>query len=152
MARDGSGRLTVVATAPSGLATYFRRQTVPSGGWDGWQALFGWTATAPALALDADGRLEAFALSPGGARLGHRRQVTPGGNWAPDDGFDVPGVRPAAVPTAAVDATGRIHVFAVTTEGRIHTRVQDRPSGDWRPWTTFGDRAIAPAPSGSPAY
>ncbi|GAA0360022.1 family 43 glycosylhydrolase [Streptomyces blastmyceticus] len=152
VARDGSGRLTVVATAPSGLATYFRRQTVPSGGWDGWQVLFGWTATAPALALDADGRLEAFALSPGGARLGHRRQVTPGGNWAPDDGFDVPGVRPAAVPTAAVDATGRIHVFAVTTEGRIHTRVQDRPGGDWRPWTAFGDRAIAPVPSGSPAY
>ncbi|MEU2873421.1 family 43 glycosylhydrolase [Streptomyces olivoreticuli] len=152
VARDGSGRLTVVATAPSGLATYCRRQTVPSGGWDDWQAMFGWTATAPALALDADGRLEAFALSPGGARIGHRRQVTPGGSWDPDGDFDVPGVRPAAVPTAAVDATGRIHVFAVTTEGRIHTRVQDRPSGNWRPWTAFGDRAIAPVPSGSPAY
>ncbi|MEU5425331.1 family 43 glycosylhydrolase [Streptomyces olivoreticuli] len=150
--RDGSGRLTVVAMAPSGLATYYRRQTVPSGGWDDWQAMFGWTAAAPALAPDADGRLEAFALSPGGARLSHRRQVTPGGSWDPGGEFDAPGVRFAAVPTAAVDATGRIHVFAVTTEGRIHTRVQDRPSGGWRPWTAFGDRAVAPVPAGSPAY
>ncbi|MQS38524.1 family 43 glycosylhydrolase [Streptomyces katsurahamanus] len=150
--RDGSGRLTVVAIAPSGLAAFYRRQAVPSGGWDGWKPLFGWTAGAPMLAPGADGRLEAFALSPGGERLGHRWHVTPGGSWDPGDDFGEPGVLLAATPTAAADATGRIHVFAVTAEGRIRTRVQARPSGGWRPWTAFGDRAVAPLRSGAPAY
>ncbi|MFC9246179.1 family 43 glycosylhydrolase [Streptomyces sp. NPDC057136] len=150
--RDGSGRLTVVAIAPSGLATFYRRQAVPSGGWDTWKPLFGWTAAAPMLAPSADGRLEAFALSPGGERISHRWHLTPGGSWDPGDDFGEPGVLLATTPTAAADATGRIHVFAVTTDGRIRSRVQDRPSGGWRPWTTFGDRAVAPVRSGAPAY
>ncbi|MFF4532247.1 family 43 glycosylhydrolase [Streptomyces sp. NPDC001407] len=142
VARDGSGRLIVVATAPSGQATFCRRQSVPSGGWDDWRPLFGWTAAAPALAPDADGRLEAFALSPGGALLGHRRQLATGGGWDPGDDFGEPGVRLAATPTAAVDATGRTHVFAVTADGRVRTRVRDRPGGGWRPWAAFGDRVV----------
>ncbi|MFI8769131.1 family 43 glycosylhydrolase [Streptomyces sp. NPDC053792] len=151
VARDGSGRLTVAAIGPSGVGTFSRRQTVPSGGWDGWQPLFGWSAAAPAFALNADGRLEAFSLSPGGARLSHRWQVAPGGSWDPGAEFGEPGVGLAATPAVAPDATGRIHVFAVTAEGRVRTRVQDRPSGGWRPWTAFGDRTLAPLVSGSPA-
>ncbi|MFD3655212.1 glycosyl hydrolase family 32 [Streptomyces sp. NPDC058620] len=151
-ARDGSGRLTVVAIAPSGTASYYRRQSVPSGGWDDWKPLSGWAAAAPMLAPSADGRLEAFALSPGGERIGHRWHLTPGGSWDPGDDFGEPGVLLANTPTAAADATGRIHVFAVTTDGRIRSRVQDRPSGGWRPWTTFGDRAVAPFRSGTPTY
>ncbi|MGK5731966.1 family 43 glycosylhydrolase [Streptomyces sp. URMC 124] len=152
VARDGSGRLTVAASAPSGVAAFYRRQTVPSGGWDDWQPMFGWTAAAPVLVPDADGRLEGLALSPGGARLSHRRQVTPDGSWDAGDDFGEPGVRLAAPPTAAVDAAGRMHVFAVTTEGRMRTRVQSRPGSGWSPWTAFGDRPVAPVPSGSPAY
>ncbi|WP_426403160.1 family 43 glycosylhydrolase [Streptomyces sp. R-07] len=151
VARDGSGRLTVAAIGPSGVGTFSRRQTVPSGGWDEWQPLFGWSAAAPAFALNADGRLEAFSLSPGGARLSHRWQVAPGGSWDPGAEFGEPGVGLAATPAVAPDATGRIHVFAVTAEGRVRTRVQDRPSGGWRPWTAFGDRTLAPLVSGSPA-
>ncbi|MFC9399034.1 family 43 glycosylhydrolase [Streptomyces sp. NPDC057027] len=150
VAGDGSGRLTVAAIGPSGAGTFFRRQTVPSGGWDDWQPLFGWSAAAPALAVNADGRLEAFSLSPGGARLSHRWQVTPGGSWDAGGEFGEPGTVLAATPSVALDATGRIHVFAVTAEGRIRTRVQDRPSGGWRPWTAFGDRPVAPLVSGSP--
>ncbi|MCB8901730.1 MULTISPECIES: family 43 glycosylhydrolase [unclassified Streptomyces] len=145
VARDGSGRLAVVAIGPSGLGAFHRRQSVPSGGWDAWQSLFGWTEAAPMLAPSADGRLEAFALSPGGARIGHRWHRTPGGAWDPGDEFGEPGVLLAGTPTAAADATGRLHVFAVTADGRIRTRVQDRPSGGWRPWTAFGDdRRVAP--------
>ncbi|MEU9856230.1 family 43 glycosylhydrolase [Streptomyces sp. NPDC047974] len=150
VARDGSGRLTVAAAGPSGLGTFIRRQTVPSGGWDAWQPLFGWSAGAPALAVDADGRLEAFSLSPGGARLVHRRQLAPGGAWDPGREFGEPDLRLAATPTAAVDATGRIHVLAVTPEGGVRTRVQARPSGEWQPWTAFGDRPIAPVVTGAP--
>ncbi|MGW2597897.1 family 43 glycosylhydrolase [Streptomyces klenkii] len=150
VSRDGSGRLTVAASAPSGPAAFSRRQTVPSGGWDDWQPVSGWTAGAPVLVPGADGRLEGFALSPGGAPLSHRRQVTSGG-WDAADDFGEPGVRLAAPPTAAADATGRIHVFAVTTEGRLRTRVQARPGG-WLPWTAFGDRPVTPVPSGSPVY
>ncbi|MCC3769052.1 family 43 glycosylhydrolase [Streptomyces sp. UNOC14_S4] len=152
VARDGSGRLTVTAMAPSGVAAYCRRQNVPSGGWGDWQPMSGWTVASPALAPNADGTLEAFALSPGGDRLDHRWQTAPGGGWDPGDVFGEPGVRLAAMPTAAVDATGRMHVFAVTTDGRIRSRTQDRPSGGWRPWTAFGDRAVVVLPSGSPAY
>ncbi|KOU27505.1 glycosyl hydrolase family 32 [Streptomyces sp. WM6372] len=151
-ARDGTGRLTVAAIAPSGLATFHRRQTVPSGGWGDWQHLFGWSAAAPLLAPSADGRLEAFALSPGGAPLGHRWYADPGGTWAAAEEFGEPGVPLAATPTAAADATGRLHVFAVTADGRIRTRVQDRPSGGWRPWNSFGERLVAPLPTGTPGY
>ncbi|MFJ3583301.1 family 43 glycosylhydrolase [Streptomyces sp. NPDC090127] len=149
--RDGSGRLTVAAIGPSGVGTFARRQTVASGGWDEWLPLFGWSAAAPALAANADGRLEAFSLTPGGARLSHRWQVAPGGSLSHEAEFGEPGMRLAAAPTAALDSTGRLHVFAVTVAGRLRTRVQERPSGGWQPWTAFGDRAVAPLVSGSPA-
>ncbi|WP_030154181.1 family 43 glycosylhydrolase [Streptomyces sp. NRRL S-244] len=151
-ARDGTGRLTVAAVAPSGLATFHRRQSVPSGGWGEWQHLFGWSAAAPALAPSADGRLEAFALSPGGARLDHRWYADSGGTWAVAEEFGEPGVPLAVTPTAAADATGRIHVFAVTADGRIRTRVQERPSGGWGAWNAFGERLVAPLPAGTAGY
>ncbi|MFD5322768.1 glycosyl hydrolase family 32 [Streptomyces sp. NPDC127092] len=153
--RDGSGRLTVTAIAPSGVAAFQRRQSVPSGGWDDWQPLLGWSTAAPLLVPGEDGRLEAFALAPGGDRLAHRWQTAPGGGWAPADvfgeDFGEDGTELAATPSAAADATGRIHVFAVMTDGRIRTRVQERPGGGWLPWTAFGDRAMAPLRSGSPS-
>ncbi|MFF4369026.1 family 43 glycosylhydrolase [Streptomyces sp. NPDC001594] len=151
VARDGSGRLTVAAIGPSGVGTFARRQFAANGGWDDWLPLFGWSAAAPAFAVNADGRLEAFSLTPGGARLGHRWQTTSGGSWYSGGEFGEPGTRLAATPAAALDTTGRTHVFAVTAEGRIRTRVQDRPSGGWQPWTAFGDRAVVPVVSGSPA-
>ncbi|PKV83303.1 family 43 glycosylhydrolase [Streptomyces sp. TLI_146] len=144
LARDGSGRLTVAAIAPSGVAAFHRRQSVPSGGWDDWQPLFGWSATAPLLVPGADGRLEGFALAPGGERLAHRWQVSPGDAWDPGEDITESGVALATTPSAAADATGRLHLFAVTADGRIRTRVQERPSGGWRPWTAFGTRAVAP--------
>ncbi|WLQ63646.1 hypothetical protein [Streptomyces glycanivorans] len=151
VARDGSGRLTVAAIGPSGMGTFARRQAVPSGGWDTWLPLSGWSAAAPAFAVNADGRLEVFTLTPGGARLDHRWQVTPGGDAHPGAEFGEPGVRLAATPTAALDATGRLHVFAVTDASRVRTRVQAQPSGGWQQWTAFGDRLVAPLLSGSPA-
>ncbi|MGX1486177.1 hypothetical protein RKD45_005253 [Streptomyces griseus] len=151
VAGDGSGRLTVAAIGPSGVGAFARRQAVPSGGWDAWVPLSGWSAAAPALAVNADGRLEAFTLTPGGARLDHRWQITPGGETHPGAEFGEPGIRLVATPVAALDATGRLHVFAVTDAGRVRTRVQARPSGGWQPWTAFGDRAVAPLLSGSPA-
>ncbi|WP_156724515.1 family 43 glycosylhydrolase [Streptomyces apocyni] len=151
VARDGSGRLTVAAIAPSGVASFHRRQTQPSGGWGEWRSLFGWSAAAPLLVPSADGRLEAFALSPGGDRLDHRWQTAPGGDWDRGGEFGEPGAVLAATPSAAADATGRLHVFAVTAEGRIRTRVQVRPSGGWQPWTLFGERVVAPLRSGARA-
>ncbi|MEU5032188.1 hypothetical protein [Streptomyces milbemycinicus] len=124
---------------------------MPSGGWDDWLPLFGWSAAAPTLALNADGRLEVFSLTPGGARLSHRRQVAPGGGWDSGAEFGEPGIRLAATPAAAIDSAGRAHVFAVTTEGRIRRRVQVRASGGWGPWATFSVRPVAPVVSGSPA-
>ncbi|MEG3626797.1 family 43 glycosylhydrolase [Streptomyces poriticola] len=151
VARDGSGRLTVAAIGPSGLGSFHRRQSVPSGGWDDWQPLFGWSAAAPLLVAGADGRLEAFALSPGGERPSHRRQFVPGGGWSPEEDFGEPGAVLEATPSAAADATGRVRVFAVTADGRVRTRVRERPSGGWQPWSAFGDRAVAPVRAGSPA-
>ncbi|MGW8778445.1 family 43 glycosylhydrolase [Streptomyces sp. NPDC055796] len=151
-ARDGAGRLTVAAIAPTGLAAFHRRQTVPGGGWGDWQHLFGWSAAAPLLVPGADGRLEAFALSPGGAPLGHRWYADTGGSWAQAEEFGESGTPLAAAPTAAADSTGRIHVFAVTADGRIRARVQERPSGGWGPWNAFGERLVAPLPAGSPGY
>ncbi|MEU1072839.1 family 43 glycosylhydrolase [Streptomyces sp. NPDC005878] len=142
--RDGSGRMTVAAIAPSGVAAFQRRQSVPSGGWDDWQALSGWSAAAPLLVPGADGRLECLALAPGGERLTHRWQLSPGGAWATGADIAEAGLALAATPSAAADATGRLHLFAVTEDGRMRTRVQERPSGGWRPWTAFGTPLIAP--------
>ncbi|MDG4864063.1 glycosyl hydrolase family 32, partial [Streptomyces sp. T-3] len=113
------------------------------GGWDDWRLLSGWSAAAPLLVPSADGRLEAFALSPGGDRLDHRWQTAPGAGWDPGEEFGEPGTVLATTPSAAADATGRVHVFAVTAEGRVRTRVQVRPSGGWHPWASFGDRVVA---------
>ncbi|GAA3209585.1 family 43 glycosylhydrolase [Actinocorallia longicatena] len=151
VARDGGGRLTVTAIGPSGVGTFHRRQSVPSGGWDGWLPLFGFSAAAPAPAVNLDGRLEVFSLAPGGARLSHRWQSSPGGTWDPAAEFGEPGLRLAGTPAVAADATGRIHVFAVTAEGRVRRRVQIRPSGGWGSWSAFGDRRIVPVMAGAPA-
>ncbi|MEU9237196.1 family 43 glycosylhydrolase [Streptomyces subrutilus] len=148
--RDGSGRLTVAAIAPSGVASFHRGQTQPSGGWGHWRPLSGWSAAAPLLVPSADGRLEAFTLAPGGDRLDHRWQTAPGGGWDAGAEFGEPGVVLAATPSAAADATGRLHVFAVTAEGRVRTRVQVRPSSGWQPWAPYGDRVVAPLRSGAP--
>ncbi|MFF4924746.1 glycosyl hydrolase family 32 [Kitasatospora sp. NPDC001261] len=154
VARDGTGRLNVTAIAPSGTAAFHRRQSVPSGGWDAWQPLLGWSTAAPPVIAGSDGRLEAFTLSPGGERLAHRWQSAPAGAWAPTDvlgeDFGEPGLVLAAPPSAAADSTGRLHVFAVAEDGRVRTRVQDRPGGGWRPWAAFGDRPVAPLRSGAP--
>ncbi|MER5637920.1 family 43 glycosylhydrolase [Kitasatospora sp. NPDC002227] len=148
VARDGTGRLNVTATAPSGTAAFQRRQSVPSGGWDAWQPLLGWSAAAPLTVAGADGRLEALSLAPGGERLAHRWQLAPAGAWAPagvsGEDFGEPGLALAGPPSAALDPTGRLHVFAVAADGRLRTRVQDRPGGGWRPWAAFGDHAVAP--------
>ncbi|MFJ9679503.1 family 43 glycosylhydrolase [Streptomyces sp. NPDC101194] len=149
--RDGSGRLIVSAIAPSGVAAFHRRQSLPSGGWDDWQPLFGWSAAAPLLVPGADGRLEGFVLAPGGERLDHRRQLAPGGTWDAGEDFTAPGVVLAAGPSTAADAIGRLHLFAVTADGRVRTRVQERPGGAWRPWAAFGDRAVAAVLSGARA-
>ncbi|MFJ3906802.1 glycosyl hydrolase family 32 [Streptomyces sp. NPDC090025] len=154
--RDGTGRLDVSAVAPSGTGAFHRRQSAPSGGWDGWEPLLDWSTAAPLLVPSADGRLEAFTLSPGGERLGHRWQATPGGAWSPTgtfgEDFGEPGVRYAGPPSATADATGRIHLFAVTAEGRIRTRFQVRPSAGWQPWAAFGDVAVAPLRAGAVTY
>ncbi|WP_405366093.1 peptidoglycan DD-metalloendopeptidase family protein [Kitasatospora sp. NBC_00039] len=154
VARDGTGRLNVTAIAPSGTAAFHRRQSVPSGGWDDWRPLLGWSTASPLAAPGADGRLEALTLAPGGDRLAHRWQSAPGGTWAPDDvlgeDFGEPGLLLAAPPSAAADPTGRLHVFAVAEDGRLRTRVQERPGGGWRPWAAFGDRPVAPLRSGAP--
>ncbi|MET8573446.1 glycosyl hydrolase family 32 [Streptomyces sp. NPDC005012] len=153
--RDGTGRLEVTAIAPSGTGGFQRRQAEPSGGWGEWRHLLGWSAGAPLLVPGADGRLEAFGVDPGGERMAHRWQLSPGGAWAPDgawgEDFGETGVVLAGPPSAAMDATGRIHVFAVTADGRLRTRVQALPGGGWRPWTAFGTRTVATLRPGAPA-
>jgi glycosyl hydrolase family 43 len=149
-ARDGTGRQSVVAIAPSGTAAFVRQQLVPSGPWQDWQWQFPWSESAPALAAGADGRLEAFACSPGGERLLHRWQTSPGGGWHPAVDFGEPGVVLSGTPSVTVDATGRIHVCAVTVDGQVRRCVQQVPSGGWSPWTELGNHPVAAVPAGSP--
>ncbi|MFI1657019.1 family 43 glycosylhydrolase [Streptomyces sp. NPDC020472] len=149
---DVHGRLTVFALDAVDRSMLRRVQLDPTTDtWSGWEAFGGPAGAVPTLGRNADGRLEAFSLSPGGARLVHRRQTAPGGSRDPGAEFGEPGVGLAATPAVSLDATGRLHVFAVTADGRVRTRVQDRPSGGWRPWTAFGDRPVAPLVAGSPA-
>lgn len=148
--RDGTGRQSVVAIAPSGTGSFLRQQLTPSGSWQDWRWHFPWSHAAPSLAANQDGRLEAFSSSPGGERVLHRWQTTPGGGWHAGGDFGEPGLVVTSTPISAVDEVGRIHVFVVTEQGRVRRRVQAAPNGNWRPWTSFGTLTVAVLPSGSP--
>lgn len=149
VARDGSGRLVVSAPGPTGLGSFTRTQSAPSGTWRPWEGLGGWTLAAPALAADGAGHLHAAALAPGGDRLVVRRQVSPGGGWGAEQDLGEPGVLLAAVPTLALDATGRLWLVAVAADGRVRSRVRST-TGAWSAWQPFGDALVRPVPAGSP--
>ncbi|MFJ1704934.1 glycosyl hydrolase family 32 [Kitasatospora sp. NPDC088346] len=152
---DAEGRLKVFALDAADRSVLRRVQLDPdTDSWSEWEVFGGPAGAVPVLGRDADGRLEALTLAPGGDRLAHRWQSAPAGAWAPagvlGEDFGEPGLVLAAPPSAAADPTGRLHVFAVAEDGRLRTRVQDRPGGGWRPWAAFGDRPVAPLRSGAP--
>lgn len=75
----------------------------------------------------------------------HRWQE-PDGTWSGPESF---GSGPfMANPSAARDAAGRIHLFAVARDGALSTRVQTAPSSGLGPWRALGDRPVAALPAG----
>lgn len=149
VAQDGSGRLVVAAPGPSGLGSFTRTQSSPSGTWRAWEGLGSWTLAAPALAADGAGGVHAVALAPGGERVVVRRQPAAGSAFGPEQDLTESGVLLAATPGLALDAADRLWLVAVTTDGRVRSRVRSA-GGTWGAWSAFGDVAVAPVPAGSP--
>jgi hypothetical protein len=150
VARDATGRMNVFALRPSGWGVAVRPQAQASGGWGDWQDFgYGGGADAPPhLVAHQDGRLDAFVIPTGGARITHRWQSSATDpSWHADESFGDEAV--TATPSAALDAAGRLHVFAVLRDGTVRERVQSTANGGWRPWSTFGYQRVATVPAGS---
>lgn len=149
VARDGRGLMNVFALDPYGSGSHCRTQTAPSGGWGGWtSAVPSWVDLPPTAIASLDGRLEIFWTPVGREGVMHRYQTsTTTGAWSGVETFASDTV--AATPSAVLDSTGRIHVYAVRPDGTVRERVQTGPSASWAGWTTFGSRKIAVVAAGS---
>lgn len=142
VARDARGVLELHALAPAGAGVNLLPQTAPSSGWGSWTSAAvpnGWADAACTLVANQDGRLESFVLTPAGSVLSHRWQHnTTDGTWSDWAEFGSGPCQYSATPSAVLDAAGRIHVFAVYTDGSIWTSVQTGPNSGWGAWQAFG--------------
>lgn len=150
VARDGTGRLLVTAIAPSGTASFSRRQSTPSGTWDDWEWHHGWPSGPPSLVADRSGRIHAFVLAPGGDRLTCTRQDNSGTGWGTAVEIGERGVLLACEPSVLLDDEGRLLLLTVTVDGEVRSRRETATNDGWDPWTRFGDVRVAAVRSGSP--
>ena len=126
-----------------------RFQRKPSGPWINWYSwpdVGGLTLRLPVtVAAHKDGRLQVFVASVDG-QLRTRVQGRPNGSWgrwAIWTGYaGFPQQTPVA---AAAHKDGRLQVFAVGRDRKVHTRLQTRPNGRWGPWTTWAGYRGFPA-------
>lgn len=94
------------------------------------------------VGMNEDGRLEVFAVDALGA-LAHTWQQTPAGAFSPFATFPVGGGSAVSKPAAIRRADGRIEVFAVRDDARVHRVSQLAPNVNWGPMTPLGNQTLA---------
>ena len=117
------GRIDVVVR---GTDNHVWRRTLTGGQWGSWSDLGGQVADGPALAPDGT----VFARGSDGLIVTR----APGGGWTSIGGPNGRGVR--GRPSAAVDASGAVHVTVRYRTDEIWERV--RTGGTWSAWQNLG--------------
>jgi LmbE family N-acetylglucosaminyl deacetylase len=159
LVRDRDGRLVAVAVLGDTL-TWWRQQQPGSDAWTAPATIAGGGIT-PAVAVCAglDGRLHVVGLrrtaGPRGeitVDLVHALQPAPGRPFEPWTSLGNPDreaadhrrPRELGTPAAAVDADGRLHVFARNFGQGLSTRAEGFP--DWGPWRDLGGEFLQDMP------
>lgn len=149
IAANSEGRLELFTLGEDGVLWHLW-QTTPNGGWSNWTSHETPPGTnfilggGPAVAASADGRLELFV--PGAdQQLWHIWQTSPSGGWSqwyshgrPPPAADFPNVGVWGTPALALNAQGRLELFAVGTNGSLSQIWQTAPSQGWSDWLTHG--------------
>ncbi|MGC2998625.1 S8 family serine peptidase, partial [Streptomyces sp. G35A] len=125
------GRMEVIARGGD-QAVWHTWQTVPGGGWSGWESLGGWIDMIT-HGRHADGRLEIFARGADQA-VWHMGQTAPGGGWS---GWESLGgwVDNLCV---AQNNDGRMEIFARGADRAVWHTWQTAPGGGWTGWESLG--------------
>lgn len=140
VAQHKDGRLQVFAVAVDGQVRT-RTQKRPNGGWGGWATWSGYAhfpaLTPVTLAAHADGRLQLFGVGADG-RVHTRVQRAPNGGWSRWSTWAGNRSFAPTTPLAVVrNKNGRLQVFGVGRDGRMHTRLQRRANGSWAAWAVL---------------
>jgi hypothetical protein len=154
---DGAGR---VGRTPAGALevlvrggdnSIWRNRRAPAGGYDGWRPMHGTAKTEPLLVPNADGHFDAVVVQPDGV-VAKSWQVAPDGAWVQDGQFFAmdmaAGLRVQSRPAYALNADGRVELFALTDQGRLAHAWQLEPNGSFSPWFELG---VAGTFAGAPA-
>jgi len=134
--RNADGRL-VIAARGNNNALLVNFETAPNAGtWAGWTSLGGSFTTEPVIIRSSDGRLTIFAVATDG-NVYAKSQTTPGStSWRVYVNVGGGKVLVAASLTYALNADGRIQIFARGNNKAIWTAAQTTVGGQaWSAWT-----------------
>jgi LmbE family N-acetylglucosaminyl deacetylase len=160
LARGADGAMVAAAAVAGRVAVW--AETVPgSGSWTGPQHLDGgWITPSLVVVAGKDGRTHLVGLrrtegSGGAVTVDVVHAVRTGSGafsaWRSLDGPDSADPdrrrqREVGVPTATVDAAGRLWVFARNFQGTLSAR-QERSGGRWSAWRSLGGGLLQDSPS-----
>lgn len=142
--RNADGRLEAFANPGTAMSLSNIYQTAPNAGWAGWNDLDESIGGAtPVVARNADGRLEVFVRdddeSKTGGGLLHIWQTAPNNGWS---GWHSLGGKLGSDPAVALNADGRLEVFAVGRGHYLYHIWQTEAGGDWSDWHELGDWVV----------
>jgi hypothetical protein len=149
IAANSEGRLELFTVGDDGVLWHLW-QTAPSGGWSTWASHGTPPGTdfkfsgSPAVAASADGRLE-LLITGTDQQLWHINQTSPSGGWCQWYSHGVP-PPPADFPNRglwgelalALNAAGRLELFAIATDGSLCHIWQTSQNGGWSDWLSHG--------------
>lgn len=150
LARNQDGRLEVFSVSTDG-SLWQIWQTAPNGGWSHWESRGAPDATGIKLihqgsgrsvvaGSNQDGRLEVCVIALG--QLWCIEQTYPNNGWGQWQPLGEPSGFGEIVSLDLVRRNdGRLQLLALSNFGRLASRRQDAPSGNWQDWdTAFPDR------------
>lgn len=149
-ARNEDGRLEVFSAATDGKLWQIW-QTAPNGGWSHWESrgapdakgielTHQMAGRSAVVGNNQDGRLEVCVVASG--TLWCIEQTRPNNGWGLWQALDAP---PGFGTIVSLDLIrkndGRLQILALSRFGRLATRRQAAPNGDWQEWdASFPDR------------
>jgi hypothetical protein len=127
----GDGRLAVFVV-DSNNNVEEAMQNSPGAGFTAFVSLGGNVHGTVAVGVNADGRMEIFAVNNGGNSILHAWQNTPGGSFGAFASLGAPSTGTFYTdPSVAINADGRLEVFAAAGNSRVQHAWQTTPGAGW---------------------